>query len=280
MRVAVAVSGGADSVALLHLLVSTRALHGATLSVVHVDHAQSTAAVALARVAAEAADALGLPYHEARIEVGPGASEATLRRERYAVLASLDVERVALAHHADDQAETVLLNLLRGTGPAGLQGMPHRRGRYVRPVLSFSRADLRSWAATAGVTWVEDPANRSERFLRNRIRHDLIPRLEDLRPGAVAALARSATAAAADHALLDSLASELGLDLASLQEAPVPLVARRIRQLLPSLTTARLDAVLAIVRRGRGAVELGGGRRVVARHHRLVVEGDSTGHPG
>lgn len=263
-RVAVTVSGGVDSVVLLDLLAATRGWHGGVLSVVTVDHGtRPDGALDVALVAARAG-ALGLPVSRVTLGLGPTASEASCRTARYAAFDALDVDRVALAHHRDDQVETVLIRLLRGTGPDGLAGMAWRRDRYVRPLLGERRDDLLAWARARGLVWREDPTNRSDRFLRNRIRAELVPLLEDLRGGAGASLARTAALVAEDAALLEALALESlgdgaeGWSTAALAAAPAPLVRRALARRLPGAGTRHLDAVLEAVRRGGGSVALPG----------------------
>lgn len=191
-RVAVAVSGGADSLALLDLLEVTRRWHGGALEVVTVDHGIREGSADDAAFVWELARSRGLPCTWVSLGLRGGASEAECRDARYRALAGLSVARVALAHHRDDLAETVLLHLLRGTGPRGFAGMAWRRDRYVRPLLDVPRADLRRWLAWRGLAWRDDPTNTDPGRLRNRLRHEVLPLLEDVRPGGVAAIARGA----------------------------------------------------------------------------------------
>ncbi|MEZ4319129.1 MAG: tRNA lysidine(34) synthetase TilS [Myxococcota bacterium] len=255
-RVALAVSGGADSMVLLDLAVGTAALHGAVLSVVTVDHGQHAHSASFAEAVVREADQRGLPTTRVRAELGPDASEAEARAARYAVFESLDVDRVALAHHQRDQAETVLVNLLRGTGPRGLRGMQSRRERFVRPMLGMDHHAVRSYATERGLPVLDDPSNATARYLRNRIRLQLLPLLEEIRPGATGALARSATRAGEDEALLQALADGLPLEPSALAAAPAPLARRRLQAALGPVTTAQLDAVLRAARAGGGRVEL------------------------
>lgn len=272
-RVAVAVSGGLDSVVLLDLLVASAGVHGARLAVVTVDHGTRPESAEDARFVAALAGGMGLDCTVVTLSLGEGASEDLCRAARYAALDALDVDHVALAHHADDQAETALLALLRGGGTRAMAGMPWRRGRYVRPLLDRPRASLEAWAASRGLSWREDPTNRSPRFLRNRIRHELIPALEDLRLGAREALARAATHAGEDDAWLQaaSQAAEVTdptgtLDAGWVATGPAPLVRRALLRRLPDATSGQLDAVIRACRARRGRVALS---EVVA----VVVEG-------
>lgn len=268
-RVAVAVSGGLDSVALLHLLVATRGLHGAELSVVTVDHGTRNGSAKDAAFVEALAASLELPVHRETLTLGADASEATCRDGRYAVFQALDVERVALAHHLDDQAETVLLRLMRGAGTAGIAGMAWRRDRYVRPLLGLRRETLAAWARDRGLQWRDDPSNRDPRFLRNRLRNEALPLLEAIRPGAAPALARAGEHAADDEAFFGAL---VDLALASFEGAalptewvavaPAPLVRRGLLRLFPAATSAHLDAIVVAARRGGGVVYLSDGFQV------------------
>jgi tRNA(Ile)-lysidine synthetase-like protein len=213
--VAVAVSGGADSLALLHALRVLAGPRDWRLAVLTVDHGLRPGSTADAAFVADHAKALGLPARvltltpadlEAHRSAGP---EGAARAARYAALwpaaDALHRHWLATGHTLDDQAETVLLQLLRGAGPDGLAGMPVRSGRLLRPLLDVRRAQTRACCAAAGLPWREDPTNASDTPLRNRVRHQLLPLLEELRPGATATLARTATLAADERAWLDPL---------------------------------------------------------------------------
>lgn len=261
-RVAVAVSGGLDSVVLLDLLVRTAGVHGGVLSVVTVDHGTRPDSGDDAAFVVDLAGSLGLACVRVDAALGAEASEADARSARLAAFDGLDVDRVALAHHRDDQAETVLLGLLRGGGTRAVAGMAWQRGRLVRPLLDVSRDQLRAYATDRRLTWREDPTNASPRFLRNRIRHELLPWIEAARPGAGAALARGAGHAAEDDALLEALSvaeerhHDGGLSAAWVADGPAPLVRRALLRRLPTLTSALIDAIVEAARRGQGAVRV------------------------
>ncbi len=206
-RVAVAVSGGGDSVALLELLLGMRRKLGITVSVAHFNHmlrgAESDADEAWVRKLAEKR---GVDFLSARGTVPAGENiEQTARRQRYAFFESLIAEKladkVATAHTSDDQAETVLGRLLRGSSTAGLAGIyPVRDGWLIRPVLEIRRKELRRWAKDQGLKWREDSSNRDPKFLRNRIRNELLPALErDYNPGLTEVLAGAAEVARAEE---------------------------------------------------------------------------------
>lgn len=268
-RVAVAVSGGVDSVVLLDLLLATRRWHGGALEVVTVDHGLRPDSADDAAFVEALAAGRGVPCRRADLALGR-ASEAESRAARYAVLDALDVDRVALAHHRDDLAETVLLHLVRGTGTLGLAGLRWRRGRYVRPLLGTGRAELRAWAAARDLPWRDDPTNADAAFLRNRLRADVLPRLEAARPGAVASIARSALIAAADAELIESLvdrdpdaAGPESWPTAWVANAPEAIVRRALLRAAPDMGSRGLDALLLCARRGRGRVPLPGGACLV-----------------
>lgn len=281
-RVAVAVSGGLDSVALLDLLCVTRGLHRGLLEVVTVDHGLRDGSAEDAGFVAELAASRGLPCHSRVVDLPEHASEAASRAARYAVFEALDVQVVALAHHRDDQAETVILRLLRGAGTAGLAGMGWRRDRYVRPLLGTRRDALVAYAAARGLEWREDPTNATPRYLRNRVRHEVLPLLEDLRPGAVEALARTARHASSDADLLDALARAHPhfqgppWPRSFVADGAIPLVRRALLQGLPGAQSSHIDAIRDTARRGRGRVVLPGRVMVSIEDEQVVVISDPS----
>jgi tRNA(Ile)-lysidine synthase len=180
-RVVVAVSGGADSVALLHVLVTLAPTLRLDLHVVHVDHGLRAESASDAAAVSALALRLGVPVEVVRVRVGEGSVEAAARQARHAALeaaaARAGATRVALGHTADDQAETLVMRILEGTGVRGLAGIPYVRGRLIRPLLDVRHADTLALVRRAGLPWLEDPSNRDERFFRNRVRHSVLPRL-------------------------------------------------------------------------------------------------------
>jgi tRNA(Ile)-lysidine synthase len=203
--VVVAVSGGADSMALMHLLARAERGSGARIVVAHLDHGmRGEDSAADAHLVREAARAAGLPCVIGRIDPGTAPrGEARARRARYRFLAETARDRdagvVFTAHTLDDQAETVLDRLLRGTGVRGLRGiLPDRpldpRGtiRLRRPLLGVRRSGLRAWLRERDLSWRTDPTNRDGSNRRSRIRMDLLPPVEAIGPGGIEALARVA----------------------------------------------------------------------------------------
>ncbi len=178
----VGVSGGADSVALLHALLALRSRLSLTLHVLHVHHGLRPEADEEAGFVESLGRRWDVPVTVERVQVpsAPGGSlEARARKARYAVFrkwaGALSASRVALGHTADDQAETVLMRLLEGAGPRGLAGIPPVRGLFIRPLIETRRHEIEAELERAGLGWIEDPSNRDPKFLRNRIRHDLLP---------------------------------------------------------------------------------------------------------
>ncbi|HYU00214.1 MAG TPA: tRNA lysidine(34) synthetase TilS [Gemmatimonadales bacterium] len=177
-----AVSGGPDSVALLDLMRAVAPGRGLSLVVAHANHGIQTDSTSVAQAVRMLAQSCGVAFELGELHLGSGATETVARRARYAWLAVVRQTHAArylvTAHHSDDQIETILLRVLRGSGPAGLAGMPARgRGGLVRPLLPFTRAELAAHVAKSGLPFYDDPANRDPRHLRSWVRVELLPRL-------------------------------------------------------------------------------------------------------
>src|SRR5689334_2989498 len=219
-RVGVAVSGGADSVALLLLLLELREKLGIIVSVVHFNHKlRGKASDADEKFVAKLAAKHGLEFHSSSADVAKKAKkeranlEDAARRARYDYFRSLVdsgvCNRIAVAHTADDQAETVLAHLLRGTGLAGLGGIHPIFGPVVRPLLGVRRNELRRFLRAQKQNWREDATNRDTKRMRARIRKTLLPLLEkQFQPAIVEHLATLAELAREDHKFLDALTEE------------------------------------------------------------------------
>ncbi len=210
-RVCLALSGGVDSAVLLHLLAGLRASVGFELAAAHVHHGLSPNADAWARACAAMCAAHAVPLETFRVTVArddPAGLEAAARAARHAALARVERDWLATAHHQDDQAETLLFRLLRGSGVRGAGAMaPVEPGR-LRPLLSVRRADIVAYARGEGLCWVEDESNADPRHVRNYLRHEVFPRIECAFPGAVPALARAAEHFREAGELLDALAAQ------------------------------------------------------------------------
>ncbi|SDT93263.1 tRNA lysidine(34) synthetase TilS [Halopseudomonas salegens] len=209
-----ALSGGADSMALLQALGDVRE-QLPPLKAIHIHHGLHADADKWAAVCNRACAERGIPFHCQRITLTADSNiEQAARDARYQVFARLlgADEVMLLAQHQDDQVETLSLRLLRGTGLRGLAGMPQRRplgcGELFRPLLNYRRADLQHWLRTRNLTWVEDPANSDPRFARSWLRHQALPMLTRKWPQAPGSLLRLAGHAAEANQLLDELAAE------------------------------------------------------------------------
>ncbi len=287
-----AVSGGPDSIAMLHgaaRLVETDARRW-RLSVAHLDHGLRAESADDATFVTDAAAALRLPVDVRRTDVaalaraeGRSVEEAGREaRHRFLEEVAPDGTLIVTAHTADDAAETVLINLLRGSGLGGVRGIPARRGRVIRPFLGERRATLRDALDAAGIGYRIDPSNTDPAYLRNRVRGELLPLLESLRAGAVDRIGQFARLAADDDAFLDVLArAELDRraqgDEIDWHVPPVPALGRRMLRLAighPAPSAERLEALLqaATGERGGVTIELGGGRAASVRERRIRID--------
>jgi tRNA(Ile)-lysidine synthase len=188
-RVVVACSGGPDSTVLVDVLARLAPPRRLDLLVAHVDHGIRAGSAAEAEVVAALAEARGLAFAALAVRVPPGSSlQDRARRARHAALRDLAGQRqataIAMGHTADDQAETVLMRLLRGTTPLGVSAMGVRDGALARPLLGVWREEVLAYCAALGLEPIDDPSNRDPRFLRSRLRHEVIPLLEMVVPGA------------------------------------------------------------------------------------------------
>jgi tRNA(Ile)-lysidine synthase len=222
----VAYSGGLDSEVLLHALSALRGHLAAQIRAIHVDHGLQPQSPSWVLHCQRTCARLGVGLSVRRLELNPirGESlEALARAARYGILASMlgEGDLLLTGQHRDDQAETLLLALLRGSGVKGLSAMPQSaplgRGCLVRPLLAFGRADLLVYARAAGLTWVEDPSNAETDFDRNFVRQRLVPILRERWPACDATLARAARHCAEAQRLIDVLA---GRTLCAVQGQP------------------------------------------------------------
>jgi tRNA(Ile)-lysidine synthase len=268
--VACAVSGGADSTALALLAVEA----GCVVTIVHVDHQLRPTSADDAALVQRTAAVLGVPCTVHAVAVGDGPNlEARARAARYGVLPP----DVLTGHTADDQAETVLINLLRGAAASGLAGM---RPGPTRPLLGLRRADTVEVCRLAGTATADDESNTDPRFVRNRVRHEVLPLLADVAARDLApVLARQADLLRADDDLLDTLAAALDpTDARQLAAAPPPLARRAVRRWLTGLDPAghppdlaTVERVLAVARGESTACDVAGGHRVARSRQRLSL---------
>lgn len=288
-RIAVGVSGGADSVALLRFLAALRPQFGWDLVVCHIHHglrgAEADRDECFVRALAEQ---LGLPCAVSRIDAAALALrdhisvEEAGRMARYAFFAQTAGEggRIATAHTLDDSIETVLMNLVRGTGLRGLCGIPRTRGNIVRPLLDCTRAEVEDYLGALGQPYCTDSTNLTDDYTRNRIRHDILPRLCALNPNFPGAMARMLPRLAAQQALTDCLAAQSAQQLHAacgvlsrqgLSALPEPVCDRLLLRLLEQ---NRLPVSAAAVERMTETLRTGGKLDLAARSWFFVAQGD------
>ncbi len=266
-HVSCAVSGGADSLALLFLAHA----HGLDIQAIHVDHGLRAESSTDVNVITPIAQQLGIQLlvHTIAVEDGPNL-EARARDARYALMP----HDVMTGHTQDDQAETLLINLLRGAASQGLGAM---RPGFTRPLLSVRRSETHAVCEAMGVTPVNDSTNTDPRFQRNRVRAELLPLMANLsRRDTAPLLARTADVLRADNDLLDSLASNIDpTDALALASAPLPLARRAIRLWLanpypPDLAT--IERVLSVARGDVLACDIGENREIRRSKQRLSIQ--------
>jgi len=263
-----AVSGGADSMALLVL--ACAAFEGDQVTAVHVDHGLRRGSADEADVVADAAARYGARFEARRVELRAGPNlEARARRARQAVLPLAAMT----GHTADDSVETVLLNLLRGAGLDGLAGI---RPGPTKPLLGLRRTETRALCSAEGLTWIEDPSNHDPSHRRNRVRHELVPLLDDIaRRDVVGVVARQAELLRADADHLDAKAMALDpTDALALAAAPAALARRAVRRWLAMEhppDAATVERVLAVARGHGSACDIGEHRQVRRTAQRLRV---------
>jgi tRNA(Ile)-lysidine synthase len=273
-EVTCAVSGGADSMTLMVLAIAA----GCVVTAIHVDHGLRRGSDAEADVVASAADRFGAAFRSETIDVPAGPNlEARARDGRYAVLP----DDVMTGHTADDQAETVLINLMRGASTTGLAGM---RPGPRRPILALRRASTIRFCHAQGIQVVDDPSNRDPVFLRNRVRHELLPLMDELAVrDLVPVLTRQAHLLRDDGDLLDELALTIDpRDAKALAAAPVSLARRAVRRWLAMEhppDAATVERVLGVAGGLASGCDIGAGRRVERSRQRLQLLGEPTGTP-
>lgn len=299
-RVIVALSGGADSCALLSCLLEQREELGVSLTACHINHLLRGAE---AQADEEAVKTLcqtwGLPLRCFRRDVAALAREQGLgeeecgRQVRYACLEELAQEleregkgpvKIATAHTGNDSAETLLLHIVRGCGLAGLRGIPYRRGRVVRPLLDCTRAQVEDYCRAKGIAWREDSSNASTRYARNALRLEVLPRLEKLNPAFLNSAARLGRIARREEDFLagesrralESCRAGEGISLAGLRELH-PALRMRVLALWVAEQGGEagaegLEKLEALAMEGRGRMQWDGARRFLICGGRLTGE--------
>jgi tRNA(Ile)-lysidine synthase len=300
--VLVGLSGGPDSVALLDALVAVADERAIRVHAAHLDHRLRPEAAQDAAFCARLCAQLGVPLHTASADVAARAArdrrglEAAARRERYAFLrgtaAECGARFVLVGHNQDDQAETLLLRLLRGAGTRGLGAMRPRRGMVVRPLLGVSRTQILAHLQMRGQDFVLDPSNADAAFTRNRVRHEVLPVLALLNPRIAASLARTARLLARDERALQGLARAAAGQWQRSAAGGIAIPVALLRSLPPAIATRVLLAGLrrtggrrnvgalhveALLRLGRSRsgngrrLELPGGRQAGLDHGHLTL---------
>ncbi|MBI3769028.1 MAG: tRNA lysidine(34) synthetase TilS [Deltaproteobacteria bacterium] len=313
--VLVAVSGGADSVALLAALHELRDELGIRLVAAHLDHGLRGAESAADRTFVEALAAeLGVPLTVEAVRLPPGNVEAQARHARYEFLAraaaASGATKIATAHTVDDQAETVLLRVVRGAGRRGLGGIRPRRGAIIRPLLLCDRVQVRHFLVARGRAWRRDRSNFDYGLARTRLRAGYLPALaRELNPRLARALARLADVLRDEDTLLDGIAATVpgvadGIDLAVLRALEPPIARRVVRRWWRRVGSGRrlafghVDAALALAQRAHGggrvrvpggwvvrtatalAYEVGDGDAAAEPYQRVLVPGGAVDLPG
>lgn len=246
-RVYVGLSGGADSVSLLHALRELSAELGFTVAAVHIDHglrgAESDGDM---RFCVELCEKLGIPLELRRLDIAGikakhESVEECARRARYQAFSEVvGNDILATAHNLNDNAETVLMNLMRGTGIKGLCGIPPKRGNIIRPLIRCSRAEVEEYCRLNDLTYVTDSTNLSDEYTRNRIRHILLPEMLKINPSLPETIRRMTETLRSDRdylegladAALESSARGRGYAAAELAELPLPIKSRAVSKIL------------------------------------------------
>ena len=267
LGVACAVSGGADSMALLVLALA----HGLKVTAYHVDHGLRVGSSSEADIVRDATERFGAKFVSLSVELDDGANlEARARNARFALLP----DGVLTGHTADDQAETVLINLMRGSGTDGLSGM---RKSHTKPLLGLRRSETHALCNELNIDVVNDPSNDDPRFQRNRVRHELLPLLDSIARRDVAAIiARDSLLVGDDEQYLQELASFIDVhDAQALAAAPLPLARRAIRMWLANPyppDSATVERVLEVARGIHPGCNIDGNRQVRRSNQRLRLQ--------
>ena len=287
-----AVSGGRDSMCLLHYLYQLGKTKNFTVAAAHLNHLMRPTAERDVNFVRGFCEENGIPFFTEAVPVCDRAKEWNVtveeagRRARYEFLEraadTVGAVRIATAHHQNDQAETVLLNLLRGTGPEGLGGIPPVRGRYIRPLLNIPRGEIETYLQKNGIGHIEDETNADTDFARNRLRLEIWPRLASINGALTEHIASAAAITRRENDYLDGLASELlpaegaQISCEKLQSAPPVLQSRMVRLLLGRLPAGKkdvgavhIDAILRLTETG-GTLSLPSKMQAVCRDGMLT----------
>lgn len=293
-RILVGISGGADSVCLLDLFRVVAKKWRLELFGVHINHQLRENAARDERFVKELLELWGIPLTLVRVNVtgyarryklGVEDAARQLRyKNYYRVAKKLRCNRVALGHNADDNLETIILNLVRGAGLRGLSGIPIRRDIFIRPLLKIGRDAIRDYLRAREINWVEDETNEDVRFRRNLIRQEVVPVLKQLNPALVDTVARSAAIISAEDSFLDFLATRVLEKIAHSEQRQVlidikefnsynnVLKRRMIKVLVSQIDADATERLIFLMERGKGGKYLlPGGTEVEIRRGVLKV---------
>jgi tRNA(Ile)-lysidine synthase len=306
-HIGVAVSGGIDSMVLLDILAGLQAELHITLTVLHLNHGiRGKEAARDQRFVQDLSDRYSLPYLGKEVDVPAYKKQKSLslqeaaRELRYLffeqAMDTLDLDKVAIGQTADDQAETVLMRLIRGGGARGLKGIPAVRGRYIRPLIEVWREELLQYARHKGLSFVQDSSNLKKEYLRNRIRHELLPMLQGYNPGIKQRLLHLARILGEDDSYLEGLAQEIAkgivmkdeevsISIPSLLSLPLTLQARVLQGAFAGLASGsileypHIESVMTLIQGTGGSkrVTLPGGYWAMRSYDNLLLgrEGDA-----
>lgn len=273
--VVVALSGGADSATLAFLSVET----GAVATALHIDH-QLPASAQMAEAATAIAVQVGIDLTTRQVVLDEGPSPEEMARDaRYAAFADSDGP-ILIGHTRDDSVETMLINLIRGTGPTGLTGIPRFRPPHIhRPMLAITRSETREIATLAGLPFVDDPMNEDLSLTRNRVRTSILPLMRELNPQLDTALARTAATLARDARFLDDLASghsDEAVPVSVVTTLPRVVADRVLHRMLESAgigaTADRIERMWSVAAGESDRQDLADGRLVTRRGALLAIE--------
>ena len=261
-KILCAVSGGADSMCLLHLMHSV----GIAVTAAHFEHGiRGEESLRDMRFVESFCAERGIPFVCGRADVPAYAAESSLgleeaaRKLRYEFLekklSELGLDLIATAHNADDNAETLVFNLSRGSGTAGLRGIPQKRDNIIRPLITATRAEIEAYLEENRVPHVEDSTNQSDNYTRNLIRHRVVPVLREINPRFAQAAGRTARLCARDEDCLSGMARDFLKEHFDSESLPLPelsalhpaIASRALREVLPGLSMEHVDALLDFI---------------------------------
>lgn len=302
-RVLIGLSGGPDSLSLMHILHMLSSDFNLSLSALYVDHGLRPADTAgEIEFCHNACKALGIDFNFREVDVktsplkGTHGLQAAARELRYAALYeaahTANASRIALGHTKDDNGETFLINLIRGSGMKGLSGIPPRRGAIIRPLLETSRDEIVSFLSSRKLAYVKDPSNLMDKYLRNSLRHRLLPELTRINPNILETLYRTSEILRQEDEYLELQVTKslmrlisrktperLELFLTPMETMPTVLLRRSIRRALreikgiPPLSFRHIEYIIELIHRGKSgdSVDLPHGLKAIRRYSLLIL---------